>query len=187
MKRLKRTVHRIHCDVQVEHQYFLVTDTGLRGDQVEVRYDPYAPLDRVLLYSPDGTYLGKAMRYEREKGAHQQPEPPPGQKPQNDYLRLLEKQHEELLAKRAQGIDYRRATEPGRWPFLEFLTTWAHLLGREGGLSAFNADELESLEKLYQRVDCDEALLRQAFEKAPEKNISTIAHWLGRLSDERRS
>lgn len=187
MKQCQRTVHRIHCDVQIENQYFLVTDAGLRGDAIEVRYDPYSPLEHVLLYSLDGMYLGKATRYQREKGAHQQPKPSPTTKPQNDYLQLLEKQHDALLAKRAAGIDYHQVPQSGPWPFMEFLTTWANLLGRSGGLSAFTVDELESLENLYQRVSCDAALLRQAFERADEKSIPCISHWLMRLCDERNS
>ena len=61
--------------------------------------------------------------------------------------------------------------------------TLAQLLGRRGGLSAFTTDELEALGKLYPRVDCTAALLRQAVEQSPEKTIPAIAFQLQRLSD----
>jgi putative transposase len=188
MTRVPRTVHRTHCDVQVEKRYFLVTDLGLRGDQVEVRFDPYAPLDRVLLYSTEGVYLGKAMRYERERGAHPQPPQPAGPtKPKHDYLELLTRQHDEQLAQRAQGIDYRRAMEPRAWPFSEFVKTLAELLGRTGGAAAFNADELEFLSKLTRCLEIDERLLRQACAQAVEKTLPRVAQQLQRLSDARRA
>jgi transposase InsO family protein len=188
MTRLPRTVHRTHCDVQVEKRYFLVTDLGLRGDQVEVRFDPYAPLDRVLLYSKEGVYLGKALRYERERGAHPQTSLPTAPtKPKHDYLELLTRQHDEQLAQRAQGIDYRRAMEPRTWPFSEFVKTLAELLARTGGAAAFNADELEFLSQLTRGLEIDELLLRQACAQAVEKTLPGVAQQLQRLTDARRA
>jgi hypothetical protein len=87
------------------------------------------------------------------------------------------------LRQRSQGIDYRQVTQPRRWPFGDFAQTLAQLLGRRGGLSAFTTDELEALGKLSQRVDCTEALLRQAVEQSREKTIPAIAFQLQRLSD----
>jgi transposase InsO family protein len=182
MNRVDRTVNRTHCDVQLENLFFQVTDLGLRGDKVEVRYDPFAPLDKVFLYSTAGEYLGTAVRYERQQGAHGQTAAPqtPG-KPQHNYLELLIDNHEASLRRRSQGIDYRKVPESRGWPFPDFAKSLAHLLGRKGGLSAFNADELEALKKLYQRVDCTEPLLRQAVAQAEEKTIPAIAFHLQRL------
>ena len=184
LKRVERTVDRKHCDVQLENCFFRVSDRSLRGDKVQVRYDPFAPLEKVFLYSLAGEYLGTAVRYQRELGAHGQTPPPPQPgKPQHNYLELLIDQHDQSLRERSQGIDYRQVTPPRRWPFGDFAQTLAQLLGRRGGLSAFSSDELEALGKLYPRVECTEPLLRQAVEQAPEKTIPAIAFQLQRLSD----
>jgi len=185
LQQVQRTVDRKHCDVQLEKCFFRVSDRGLRGDKVEVRYDPFAPLEKVFLYSLAGEYLGTAVRYQRELGAHGETPPPlakPG-KPQHNYLDLLIDQHDQSLRERSQGIDYRQVTPSRRWPFGDFAQTLAQLLGRRGGLLAFTSDELEALGKLYQRVDCTEALLRQAVEQSREKTLPAIAFQLQRLSD----
>jgi len=184
LKQVQRTVDRKHCDVQLENCFFRVSDRSLRGDKVQVRYDPFAPLEKVFLYSLAGEYLGTAVRYQRELGAHGETPPPakPG-KPQHNYLDLLIDQHDQSLRQRSQGIDYRQLPAPRRWSFGDFAQTLAQLLGRRGGLSAFTSDELEVLGKLYPRVQCTEPLLRQAVEQAPEKTIPAIAFQLQRLSD----
>jgi putative transposase len=185
LRRVQRTVNRKHCDVQLESCFFRVSDRGLRGDQVEVRYDPYAPLEKVLLYSRSGQYLGTAQRYERELGAHGEATPPPAPgKPQHNYLDLLVEQHEQSLQQRSQGIDYRQLPPARRWSFSDFAHTLGQLLGRRGGLSAFTSDELEALGKLHARVDCQEPLLRRAVEQSREKTIPAIAFQLQRLSDQ---
>jgi len=184
MKRVERTVNRKHLDVQVDKFFFKVTDHGLRGDKVQVRYDPFAPLEKVFLYSLAGEYLGTAVRYDRERGVHGEAArcEKPG-KPQHNYLQLLIDKHDQSLRQRSQGIDYRKVTEPRPWPFADFAKTLAYLLGRQGGLSAFNTDELEALGKLYQRVDCTEPLLRQAVEQAEDKTIPSIVFHLQRLAN----
>jgi len=184
-KRLERTVDDTYCDVRVENLFFRVEDRGLRGDRLEVRYDPYAPLEQVFLYSPGGVYLGQASCYEREKGAHgDPPSPPPSSKPQHNYLQLLQERHEASMKERCQDND-RRDAAPQPWPFVEFAATLATLLARAGGLSAFDTGELETLEKLYQRVACDEVLLRQAVARAAEKTLPVIASQLLQLDRER--
>ena len=186
LRRVPRTVNRKHCDVQLENCFFRVADRGLRGDLVEVRYDPYAPLEKVFLYSQTGEYLGIAERYQRERGAHGEAATPPAPgKPQHNYLDLLVEQHEQSLQQRSQGIDYRQLPPARRWSFSDFAQTLGQLLGRRGGLSAFTSDELEALSKIYARVDCNEALLRQAVEQSREKTIPAIAFQLQRLSDAR--
>ena len=184
LKRVERTVDRKHGDVQLEKCYFRVADRSLRGDKVDVRYDPFAPLDKVFLYSRSGAYLGTAERYQRERGAHGEAAPPaPPGKPQHNYLDLLVGQHEQSLSERSRGIDYRQVAPTPRGTFGDFAQTLAQLLGRRGGLSAFSTDELEALSKLYARLDCSEALLRQAVEQAAEKTLPAIAVQLQRLND----
>jgi hypothetical protein len=186
LRRVERTVNRKHCDVQLENCFFRIADRGLRGDKVEVRYDPYAPLEKVFLYSKSGQYLGTAQRYQREPGAHGDAAPPPAPgKPQHNYLDLLVDQHEQSLHQRSQGIDYRQLSPQRSWAFADFVQTLGQLLGRRGGLSAFSSDEMEALGKLYARVDCSESLLRQAVEQSREKTIPAIAFQLQRLSDAR--
>jgi hypothetical protein len=187
-QRLSRTVDRIYCDVRVANAFFRVPDRRLRGDRVEVRYDPYGPREQVWLYSLQGLYLGPALRYERQRGAHgEAPPTPPPAKPKHDYLRLLREQHEASMSERCQGTDRRELAPPEPWPFVEFAGTLATLLGRSGGLSAFDTQELETLEKLYRRVACDEALLRRAVEQAAEKTLPGIASQLLQLDSERNA
>jgi len=185
-KRIGRTVDRIYCDVRVENGFFRVEDRRLRDDKVEVRYDPYAPLEQVVLYSLDGVYLGRAQRYQREKDAHgDEPPSPPQAKPQHDYIQLLRQQHEASMSERCGGQDTRQSAPPEPWPFVHFAGTLATLLGRHGGLSAFDTAELETLEKLYQRVVCDESMLRQACQQAAEKTLRAIASQLLQLDQKR--
>ena len=89
------------------------------------------------------------------------------------------------MSERSGGADHRELAPPEPWPFVEFAGTLATLLGRHGGLSAFDTDELETLEKLYRRVACDEPLLRQAVEQAAEKTLPVIASELLQLDSQR--
>jgi len=181
-RRVLRTVNRKHCDVQLENCCFRVADRSLRGDVVEVRYDPYAPLEQIFLYTKAGVYLGSAQRYQRELGAHGESVPPPAPgKPQHNYLDLLVDQHEQSLQQRSQGIDYRQLPAARSWSFGEFVQTLAQLLGRRGGLSAFSSDELEMLAKCHGQVEINVPLLRQAVERAREKTIAAIVFELRRL------
>jgi hypothetical protein len=50
LRRQRRKVHPDFSDVQLQGLFFQV-DPRLRGDWVEVRYDPFSPLETVLLYS----------------------------------------------------------------------------------------------------------------------------------------
>ncbi|MBE7549012.1 MAG: Mu transposase C-terminal domain-containing protein [Planctomycetia bacterium] len=45
MKRIPRTVDRTFADVRIDNRFYRV-DPKLRGDKVEVRYDPYGDLKR---------------------------------------------------------------------------------------------------------------------------------------------
>ena len=68
----------------------------------------------------------------------------------------------------------------------ELLKQLAAELGRSGGLSAFRADELESLQKVYQRLTfLDPALLEKACAQAQQRSIVEIVFLLQRLHDDR--
>jgi transposase InsO family protein len=173
MKREERTVHPVFSDVQLAGRFYRV-DKELRGDRVEVRYDPYSSRDTVLIYSLQEQYLGKGVLHNREQG-ESAPPPSPQQKPRYNYLDLLVKEHEKELRAKTQGIDYRKALSGRSWPFPAFAHLFAQLLGRKGGLTSFSTEEIEALQKVYNRnPSLTEPLLLEAFERAQEKKIPYI-------------
>jgi transposase InsO family protein len=188
LRREQRKVHADFSDVQLSGLFFRV-DPKLRGDRVEVRYDPFSELDSVLIYSLDGEYLGVGQRHQREKGDASATPPTPTAKAQHNYLDLLIHKHEQSLRERTSGIDYQAALANAnrRWPFIEFVKQLASHLGRQGGASAFRSDELESLQKVYQRLTrLDTNLLARACEKASQPTIPEIVFLLQQLQDERK-
>jgi len=185
LQRASRKVHPDFSDVQLQGCFFKV-DPRLRGDSVELRYDPFAPLERVLIYSERGQYLGSGERYQRELGAHPAGSPATPAKPKHNYLQLLIEQHEQSLQTRSEGIDFRRVVTRRAWPFAQFVKRLAERLSRAGGLTAFTSEELEALQKIYQRqATLDERLLEQAVQHADPKTIPVIAYHLERLAHER--
>jgi len=187
LERARRKVHPDFSDVQLQGCFFKV-DPRLRGDAVELRYDPFAPLDRVLVYSDRGEYLGTGERYQREPGAHPTAPPATQAKPKHNYLQLLIEQHEQSLQTRSEGIDFRRVVARRAWPFAQFVKRLADLLGRAGGLTAFTSEQLEALQKIYQRqATLDERLLEQAVQQADPQTIPVIAYHLERITHERLS
>jgi len=174
-----RRVHRDFADVQLGGRFFRV-DRRLRGDRVEVRYDPFTePLDTVFLYRSDGVYLGQGTRHERRAG--ERAAPPPRPKPKERYLELLIVEHERDLARRSRGIDFPRAMAARRWPLNAFLTTLAELWGRKGGLSAFSTAELEALEKVYRRhPTLQRAVVVDAFARTPDKSLPAVVREIHR-------
>lgn len=186
LQRERRKVDRIYSDVRLKGLYFRV-DPQFRDDWVEVRYDPFAELQTVVLYSEEGEYLGVGQRHEREGAAEQPPVRPPTQAKYN-YLDLLIQKHEQTLEQRSSGIDYQAALTRGsnRWPFLEFAKQLAAYLGRTGGLSAFRTDELETLQKIYTRLPrLDPELFEWAWARASQRTIPEILFLLQKLHDER--
>jgi hypothetical protein len=188
----ERTVNRTFSDVRVLSLYFRVDDK-YRRDRVVVRYDPFdAELNSVLIYSLDGEYLCAGTRHEREgreEDLRSAPPAPPA-KVKHNYLDLLIRKQQQNIERRSSGIDYREvlAAADRRWPFVEFATQLASHLGRSGGLSAFRADELESLHQVYQRLTfLDPALLGKACAQAQQRSIVEIVFLLQRLHDERRT
>ncbi len=186
LHKVRRKVREDFSDVQLDGLFFQV-DPRLRGNWVEVRYDPFSPLETVLLYSADGEYLGVGKRHQRETVPEQSP-PSPTAKPKHNYLDLLIQKHEQALRDRHAGIDYQAvlAAAGRRWPFAEFVKQLAAHLGRKGGLTAFTADELESLQKVYQRLTAlDAPMLREACQRATGRSIPNIVFLLQQLAHEK--
>ena len=191
LKREERGVDPDFSDVRISGLFFRV-HKDLRRDKVEVRYDPFGDLESVLIYSLEGEYLGSGVRHQREVGedgtAGSVNSPPP--KAKYNYLDLLMQKQKAAIERRASGIDYQAvlAAADRRWPFIDFAKQLAGYLGRSGGLSAFRADELESLQKVYQRLKfLDPALLETACAQAQQRSIAEIVFLLQRLHDERKT
>lgn len=178
MRSEQRRVHRDFADVQLDKRFYRV-DAKLRGDKVEVRYDPFGLLGTVQLYSvEDGHYLGEGVLHQRESGEMPDQDATRG-KPKHNYLDLLLDKHERQLAAQSRGIDYRTAAKQRPWPFIECVKTFARLMGRKGGVSAFTTGEMEALKKLYnQDAALDKQRLERAFAKASMKSIPYVAYEL---------
>ena len=183
MRSEQRRVHRDFSDIQLDKRFYRV-DPKLRGDKVEVRYDPFGILGAVRIYSLDGHYLGEGALHHREHGEKPGADETRG-KPKHNYLELLVSKHEAELATQSCGVDYRNAVEQRPWPLPEFLKTFAQLMGKKGGLSDFNAGELETLKKLYNGdASLDKRRLERAFAKAQCKTIAYVAYELRQQTKE---
>ena len=187
MVRVIRTVHKEFCDVQVNNRLFRV-DSKLLGDKVIVIYDPFSPLEEVRLLSLHGKFLGVAKHYDREKGAHPEPQPNSPRTPLDDsYLKLLEQQHQQLMQQQSQrGIDFHQAHRNHLWPFQQFAATFTKLLGRKGGISGLSTQEMELLHQVHDRhKKITQPLLEEAFQKAELKTLPVIVFHLQNLLHER--
>lgn len=185
MRRENRRVHPDFSDVQLHGRFYRV-DPRLRGDKVEVRYDPFSQPETVLIYALNDAYLGKGVRHDRSRGgpAHSAP----AGKPQYNYLDLLIGRHQDRLDRCARGIDYRQAMGQRPWPFADFARTLAQWLGRKGGLTSLNAGELEALQKFHTRHPAlTRTMLRQACEKAPDRTIPCILYELQTLANRKEN
>ena len=176
MKRISRTVEKTFSDVRIDNRFYRV-DPKLRGDKVEVRYDPYGDLQKVLIYSANNEYLGSGILYHRDRGAETPVASP--SKPKHSYIDLITQQHKTVLQARSKGIDYHQVLSARPWPFMAFVNKLALLMGRKGSFSAFLSHELESLKKCYNRIPTlNETLLTEAFQKASPKTLPYIIHEL---------
>ncbi|MCK8600112.1 hypothetical protein [Desulfoferrobacter suflitae] len=102
-----------------------------------------------------------------------------GENPSTTSSIFLVREHWEQLAANTRGIDYRKVVSVRPWPFHAFVRAFARLLGKEVGISAFTAQELETLKKLYnQNVQLTESVLTQAFARVPNKSFP---HLVGEL------
>ena len=179
----ERTVDKTFSDIRLNNRFYKV-DPKLRGDRVEVRYDLRGPVEEILLYSMKGEYLGKGIVHQREAGQDPVPEAP---RPATrfDMLGLLINKHRQQLADELGGIDYSVIQRPRRWSFDAFAACLAGLLGRQGGLSAFSAEELTALSQVHNRhPNLTRTLLKKAFTRAERPTIPAIVYALQQLKEE---
>jgi len=133
---------------------------------VQVKFDPFASMDTVQIYSLAGHYLGTGTLYDRTDPVPYAPEQTP-KKPQHSYNELLLRQHKQMLEQQTGGIDYRKIVDRRPWPFHEFAKSVAQLMGKKAALADLTAGELETLKKAYnQSTAINRNMLKQAFEKA---------------------
>jgi transposase InsO family protein len=165
MQSVQRTVNRIFSDVQVDKRLYRV-DKKLRGDRVQVRFDPFATWDTVKIYSLDDEYLGTGILHDRTSVIPTAKEQSRG-KPKHNYTDLLLRQHKKMLVEQSGGIDYRKVVQRKPWPFHEFAKTVAQFMGHKAGLADLSTQELESLKKVFnQSLTINRQMVKQAFEKA---------------------
>ncbi len=165
MQSVDRTVNKTFCDIRINNRYYRV-DVKLRGDRVQVRFDPFSTWDKVDIYSVDDQYLGTGALWDRSTADPAGPQQPQA-KPKHSYTQLLIRQHQNKIAEQTGGIDYRKVVEHRSWPFHEFAKTVAQLMGKKAGLADLNAGELESLKKLFnQSKNINRHMVKQAFERA---------------------
>jgi len=177
MQSILRTVNRTFSDVQLSRRFYRV-DPKLRGDRVQVKFDPFSTFDTVHIYSLAGEYLGSGNLYDRSNVIPQGPEPKRA-KPKHSYTDLLLRQHKKMLAEKTGGIDYRKVVAKRSWPFHEFAKTVAQMMGRKAGLADLTAGELESLKKVYnQSLAINRHLVKIAFEKAPYPMVPYVVREL---------
>ena len=173
MQSVERTVNRTFSDIQLDKRFYRV-DPKLRGDRVQVKYDPFSSWDTVHIYSLDGQYLVTGTLHDRSADVPQAPQRPQG-KPKHSYTQLLIRQHKQLLAEQTGGIDYRKIVQRRPWPFHEFAKTVAQLMGKKAALPDLSAGELEALKKVYNQSRCiDRHLVKKAFENAPYPKLPYI-------------
>jgi len=165
MQSVNRTVNRTFSDVQLDKRLYRV-DAKLRGDRVQVKFDPFSSADTVHIYSLDGQYLGTGILHDRTNDIPGGPQQPQG-KPKHSYTALLIRQHKQMLAEQTGSIDYRKVVQTRPWPFHEFAKTVAQLMGKKAALADLSAAELESLKKVYNQSCCiNRQMVKRAFECA---------------------
>lgn len=176
MQRMPRKVNPTYSDVRLNNRYYKV-DPKLRGDKLEVRFDPFGTMDEVHLYSlKDESFLGTGKLHHRDSA-----DPASGEKDnpksKHDYLDVIITRHDRQLNRQIQGIDYTRLNQTKPWPFNDFARKLAQLMGKKGGMTDFSSDELESLQKFYKgHIGISEELLCKAYTNAYEKNIVYIIY-----------
>lgn len=186
-QRVPRTVSDDHSDVRINNLFFAV-DPTLRSHRVIVQYDPFSSMDEVQLHSPEGIYLGRGKRYQREKGSHPQPtSATPGDPVTPHYLDALIAEYEaQQEEQRKQGIDFHSARKRNAWGLTRFAHRFARLLGRPGGVSGLAAHEMEILAAFHARhIGFNEGMLREAFDRAASPTIPEVLFQLQSLLQKR--
>ena len=165
MQTVNRTVNTTFSDVQLDKRFYRV-DPKLRGDRLQVKYDPFSSWDTVYIYSLSGQYLGTGSLHDRTTDMPADPQQSQG-KPKHSYTALLIRRHKQMLAEQTGSIDYRKVVQRRPWPFYEFAKTVAQLMGKKAGLADLSTAELESLKKVYNQSRClNRQMLKLAFENA---------------------
>lgn len=180
MRKVTRVVHKDFSDISLDKRLYRV-DPKLRGDKVWVHYDPFSCVDTVQIQSLKGEYLGKGALHYRQNSQILPPAQPLG-KPKHNLIDLLMREHQQQLAASTQGIDYRKVISGRPWPFYSFAKALARLLGRDDGISAFTAEELETLKKFYnQNIQLSEPALTQAYCQARDKSLPYLIYELKQI------
>lgn len=190
----KRTVDDTHLDVALDKFHYQV-DRKLRGQHVEVRYDPFAagdqPPETVELFNELGVFVGLGRRYQRELGAHG-PQPTPAKRQpleRSSYLDALLDEHQRTQqAAREDGIDFTSAMRHGRLTSQGLAQCIAKILGRKGGLSSLSPEELQALDNLHRKhPQVQPSHVRTAAERATSANFASVLWELQQLLAENHS
>jgi putative transposase len=174
-----RTVNKVFSDVQVKG-FFYPVDPKLRGDKIQVWFDPQGSMQSVYLYSNDACFLGEVHPYDRDK--RPQPEtitsfPPPA----HNYIHMLIRQHDQMIQKEAESIDFLKVS-PKPWPFLAFADAFARLLDPKVGLAAISVRDLDRLNKIHvQYPNLNHRWLSKAFNMAKGQSVLDLIHNLDEL------
>lgn len=180
MQSIPRTVNKTFSDVQLNRRFYRV-DPKLRGDRVQVKFDPFSNLTDVHIYSFSDEYLGRGILHDRSIGIPSAPEPKRA-KPKHSYTDLLLRRHKQTLAEKTGGIDYRKVVSKRDWPFHAFAKTVAQMMGKKAGLADLSGGELESLKKVYnQSLRINRHFVKTAFEKAQYPTVPYIIFELKQL------
>ncbi len=173
LQSVERTVNKTFADVQLNKRFYR-TDPKLRGDRVQVKYDPFSSWDTVQIHSLDGQFLATGTLHDRTTDIPASTTKPQG-KPKHSYTQLLIRQHNQMLAEQTGSIDYRKVVQSRPWAFHEFAKTVAQLMGKSAGLADLSAGELESLKKVYnQSLKINRQMLKAAFENALYPTVAYI-------------
>lgn len=175
-----RTVDSTFSDVVLKNTFYQV-EPKYRGLRLRVHYDPFVDEsgmpDRVELVSEQGVSLGVGRRYERQLGAHEQPQVKPAKKlEESAYIRaLLQSSEQNDASKRHDGIAFNTAMAHGRLTSGTLCQVVAQLLGRKGGLSGLSPVEIAALDQLYQKhPQVQQSHVRTAFEQTSPANFSSM-------------
>ena len=175
-----RTVDSTFSDVVLKNTFYQV-DPKYRGLRLRVHYDPFIDEsgmpDRVELYSEQGVSLGVGRRYERQQGAHDQPQVRPAKKiEESAYIRaLLHSSEQGDASQRHDGIAFHTAMAHGRLTSATLCQVVAHLLGRKGGLSGLSPDEIAALNNLHEKhPQVQQSHVRTAVEQSSPASFSSM-------------
>jgi transposase InsO family protein len=170
----ERTVDRIFSDIALDNVLYRV-DHHLRGEKVEVRYDPFGDCGTIKVYDlRSKAYLGEGVRHHRETGEKIRSEP---LKPleSSPILDALETQHAKRMAQR----DFRPELTKKAWRFPAFAACLAGLLGRRGSVSEFATHEMDLLQEVFRRhPDLTRKQVEDAVARAISPTLPAIIHAL---------